>query len=143
MEGVLNRASSFLYFYQTLGFILVSYKFLIRRLYMRTLKFIVEDQIIKQDPSCNFDDLVPGTEGYLQAEFSFSAEWDEYVKVAAFYSMMGTEYEPQILKDGRTCIIPAEALKRKTFKVKVFGKAVGSKTMTTNRLEVIQNGGKT
>ena len=39
---------------------------------MRTLKFIVEGQIIKQDPSCDFTNLVPGTEGYLRAEFSFS-----------------------------------------------------------------------
>ena len=39
---------------------------------MRTLKFIVEGQIIKQDPNCDFSNLVPGTEGYLRAEFSFS-----------------------------------------------------------------------
>lgn len=110
---------------------------------MRTLKFIVEDQIIRQDPNCDFSNLVPGTEGYLQAEFSFSPEWTGCARVATFYSMMGTEYDPQILEGGRTCMIPAEALKRRTFKVQVLGKGVDSKKMTTNKLVVNQNGGKT
>ena len=39
---------------------------------MRTLKFVVDKQIIKQNPDCDFSGLVPGTDGYLQAEFSFS-----------------------------------------------------------------------
>ena len=51
---------------------------------MRTLKFIVEDQIIRPDPNCDFSGLVPGTKGYLKAEFAFSKAWDEYVKVAGF-----------------------------------------------------------
>lgn len=28
---------------------------------MRTLKFIVEGQAIKQDPNCDFSGLIPGT----------------------------------------------------------------------------------
>ena len=43
---------------------------------MRILKFVVENQKIKQDPSCDFSGLVAGTEGYLKAEFVFSKEWD-------------------------------------------------------------------
>lgn len=108
---------------------------------MRTLKFIVQNQIIEKDPDCDFDDLVPGTEGYLQASFSFSPEWNGCVKVAAFYSQMGTEYEPQILRDGKTCMIPSEALKRRIFKVQVIGQN-SSKRLTTNRLAVNQNGGR-
>lgn len=108
---------------------------------MRTLKFIVQNQIIEKDPDCDFNDLVPGTEGYLQASFSFSPEWNDCVKVAAFYSQMGTEYEPQILRDGKTCMIPSEALKRRVFKVQVVGQN-SSKRLTTNRLAVYQNGGK-
>jgi hypothetical protein len=108
---------------------------------MRTLKFIVEDQILKLDPECDFSDLVPGTEGYLRAEFVFSREWNGYVKVAGFYSPMGTEYEPQILKDGRSCIIPAEALVRRKFRVQVHGKGTKGKIMKTNKVTVCQNGG--
>lgn len=107
---------------------------------MRTLKFIVEDQIIRADPECDFNNLVPGTDGYLQAVFSFSKEWNNCVKVATFYSMMGTEYDPQVLKDGKTCMIPPEALKRRIFKVQVRGRG-NTKTLTTNRLAVRQNGG--
>lgn len=109
---------------------------------MRTLKFIVHDQIIEADPNCDFSNLVPGTEGYIQASFSFSSEWDTCIKVAGFYSQMGTEYEPQIIEKG-TCTIPAEALKRRIFKVQVIGHdTVHPRRLTTNRLQVCQNGGK-
>lgn len=107
---------------------------------MRTLKFIVNNQRIIPDPNCDFTNLIPGTEGYLRAEFSFSTEWTGCVKVAGFYSMMGTEYEPQILKDGKSCIIPAEALKRRVFKVQIIGKRADLK-MKTNRITIKQNGG--
>lgn len=106
---------------------------------MRTLKFIVEGQIIRQDPSCDFANLVPGSEGYLQAEFSFSPEWAGCAKVAGFYSAMGKEYEPQILKDGKTCMIPSEALKKQIFKVQVVGRNQNVK-FTTNKVAVSQNG---
>lgn len=108
---------------------------------MRTLKFIVEDQILKVDPECDFSNLVPGTERYLRAEFVFSKEWNGYVKVASFFSPLGTEYDPQILKDGRSCIIPAEALVRRKFKVRVQGKGTEGKIMKTNKVTVCQNGG--
>ena len=108
---------------------------------MRTLRFIVNDQIIEQDPSCDFSGLVPGTEGYLQAHFSFSPEWIGCTKVAAFYSSFGKEYPPQILKDGRTCMIPAEALEKQSFKIQVIGKRKDVKLLT-NKVVVNQDGGK-
>lgn len=108
---------------------------------MRTLKFIVDKQIIRRDPNCDFDDLIPGTEGYLEAEFSFSPDWKDCTKVAAFWSVMGKEYPPQILTDGKTCMIPAEALAKRSFKVQVMGKKSDFK-ITTNKVVVCQNGGK-
>ena len=107
---------------------------------MRTLKFIVEDQIVKPDPNCDFSNLVPGSKGYLKAEFSFSKEWDGYTKVAGFFSPMGREYKPQILKDGKTCVIPAEACAKSQFKIQVLGQK-GVDVLTTNILAVSQNGG--
>jgi hypothetical protein len=106
---------------------------------MRTLKFIVNQQTITQDPKCDFSGLIPGTEDYLQAEFIFSSEWSGCRKVAGFYSVMGTEFEPKLLADGKTCKIPSEALKRKTFKVKVFGKR-DKMRLETNKVAVCQNG---
>lgn len=104
---------------------------------MRTLKFIVEGQIIKPDPECDFSGLVPGTAGYLQAEFTFSKEWGSTSKVVAFYSRLGNEYTPQALKHGKTCIIPSEALRKRIFKIQVLGK----NGLVTNRLEIDQKGG--
>ena len=106
---------------------------------MRTLRFIVDKQIIKQDPECNFDNIVPGTAGYLRAEFSFSDEWDKTIKVVAFYRN-GNECPPQILKDGKSCEIPAEALKGRQFSIKILGKNKDVR-ITTNEFEVVQNGG--
>lgn len=108
---------------------------------MRTLRFVVDGQIIMQDPGCDFSNLVPGSNGYLQAEFLFSKDWDGYAKIASFWSATGREYEPQILKDGKTCMIPAEALTKRIFKVQVMGKHRGT-YVKTNKVEVVQNGGK-
>jgi hypothetical protein len=107
---------------------------------MRTLKFVVDGQIIKPDPNCDFSDLVPGTEGYLQAEFSFSSEWSGYAKVAGFWSVLGEEYPPQILQAGKTCIIPSDILKKRIFKIQIIGKR-GDLRLKTNKIEVKQTGG--
>lgn len=104
---------------------------------MRTLKFIVEGQTIKPDLRCDFSGLVPGSVGYLKAEFSFSKEWVSTPKVVAFYSRMGNEYPPQALKDGRTCTIPTEALRKRIFKVQVLGQ----NGLVTDKLEIDQKGG--
>jgi hypothetical protein len=108
---------------------------------VRTLKFIVDGQIIRPDPNCDFDNLVPGTSGYLQAEFSFSPEWNGFVKIIAFYSSLGREYPPQLLKDGKTCFIPSEALKKRSFKLCAIGSGF-KKTLKTNKVVINQNGGK-
>ena len=107
---------------------------------MRTLKFIVNGQTIMQDPSCDFTGLIPGTEGYLQAEFVFSTEWESAVKVVGFFSNMGREYEPRLLKDSKTCVIPTDALKNRIFKIQVIGKN-GEYTLRTNKIAVDQKGG--
>lgn len=108
---------------------------------MRTLKFIVDKQIISQNPACDFTGLFPGSEGYLQAEFSFSPEWNGSTKVAAFYSNLGREYPPQLLEDGRTCMIPVEALQKRKFKIQIIGQQ-GDIKLTTNKLTISQNGGR-
>ena len=108
---------------------------------MRTLKFIVDGLVTKKNPECNFNGLIQGTKGYLQAEFSFSPEWKDCIKVAAFYSCNGeneTECEPQILKDGNKCTIPDDALKGRKFKVQAFGKNKDLKLLTTT-VTVVQD----
>lgn len=107
---------------------------------MRTLEFIVEGQSIRLNPDCDFDGLVPGTAGYLQAKFTFSPEWDDCVKVAAFFSNLGREFPARIITSEGTCPIPAEALKQSIFKVQVIGRHY-DKTLTTNKVKVYQRGG--
>ena len=112
---------------------------------MRTLRFIVDGCLIKQDPSCDFSGLFPGRNPDVRAKFIFSSEWKNSVKVAAFWSMLDAEYEPQILADD-SCMIPTEALSRASFKIQVLGKkgisSFNSTNLYTNKLTVRQTGGK-
>lgn len=107
---------------------------------MRKLKFIVDNQIIKPDPKCDFEGLVPGTEKFLRLEFSFSKEWNGCAKVVEFSSLMGKEYPPQVLDDYSTCVVPMEAAMRRSFKIRVLGKNETLK-IVTNKIIIEQNGG--
>ena len=108
---------------------------------MRTLKFIVDGQILRQDPTCDFNNIVPGTEGYLRAEFAFSQEWDRTVKVVSF-TRGNKEFTPQVLKDNKSCTIPSEALEWRIFQLKVIGRRSDFKIIT-NKIAVLQDGGQT
>lgn len=108
---------------------------------MRTLKFLVDGETIKQDPTCDFSGLFSDKDSGVCAEFAFSSEWNDKVKVAAFWSMLDKEHEPQALDDKNICIIPSDALKRASFKIQVLGLR-GSEKLTTNKLTILQTGGR-
>ena len=107
---------------------------------MRTLSFVVKNQIIERDSSCDFSGLVAGTIGYLDAKFSFSADWDGCAKVVGFFSKDGKEFQPCILSKDNTCHIPSEALSHHEFCIKVFGKKDGC-LITTRPITIKQHGG--
>lgn len=115
---------------------------------MRTLRFIVDDKSITPDPTCDFTGLFPGKNPDVQAEFVFSSEWDDTLKVAAFWSMLDNEYEPQVISDTMTCPIPEEALAKTSFKIQVLGQKTRPRneqdaaTLSTNKLTIRQTGGK-
>lgn len=105
---------------------------------MRTLKFIINSQKISLDPSCDFSGIVPGTAGYLYAQFDFSPEWRGLAKVAEFRRYDIDEAVPKKIINGK-CEIPAETLLGKKWYVNVVGKR-GNIRMTTDRAEVKQGG---
>lgn len=107
---------------------------------MRTLRFIATNQKMEKDPNCNFDGLVPGSEGYLKAEFMLSPEWRESAAiVVSFWSALGKEYSPQVLGNDHTCVIPAEALERRIFKIQLIGLDKNGRRLKTNKVTVDQN----
>ena len=108
---------------------------------MRTLRFIVDGQTVKQDPTCDFSGLFLNKGSGVCAEFIFSSEWNDKIKVAAFWSILDKEYEPQALDNKNACIIPVEAFSRASFKIQVLGIG-GHERLTTNKLVVLQTGGK-
>ena len=103
---------------------------------MRTLNFIIEAQTIHPDPACDFSGIVRGTKGYLQAEFSFSAEWNG-CRRAAVFTKLCKDYPVPIVNNK--CEIPEEALTWNTFTVAVVGARDGYR-ITTNKTEVRQDG---
>lgn len=108
---------------------------------MRTLKFIVDGSTIRQDPACNFNGLFPAPNQEIAAEFTFSDNWTGVPKVAAFYSALGNEYPPQIIREKNQCMIPSEALISPAFRIQILGSNRGN-IMSTNMLTVYQKGGR-
>ena len=106
---------------------------------MRILSFIVNCKDVTQDPECDFSGLFPGREKTVMAKFTFSPEWNNSVKVAAFWSVIGAEYPPQLITEDETCMIPIEALQRPVFKIQVLGKTKNNK-LETNKLTIYQSG---
>lgn len=101
---------------------------------MRTLKFNVNDQILKKDDFCDFSNLVAGTEGYLEASFIFSNNWNGCKKAAVFLSS-GKDYPIPIIDNK--CDIPKEALKDYYFKMYIVGEKDGYR-LITNTIRINQ-----
>ena len=91
---------------------------------MRSLNFFAMGQNLQKDPTCDFTGLVRGSKGYLQACFSFDAEWNGCGKVAVF-TRLGKEYAVKLSAD--TCMIPEEALPKTL-----------EKTLSSFRLETVR-----
>lgn len=101
---------------------------------MRELKFIVNEQILEKDESCDFSNIVAGSGGYLAIRVNFSHLWNGFGKVAVFTKLL-REY-PVILENDY-CIIPKEVLNTNKFKVKIIGKKKDVK-LTTNSITIEQ-----
>lgn len=104
---------------------------------MRTLRFVIHGQKLKQAPGCDFSGIVPGTEGYLKARFEFDSEWNGCKKAASFFRAGGEEFAAPIVNNE--CGIPSEALTRGKFSVSVTGMRNEFK-ITTNKIDVLQGG---
>lgn len=103
---------------------------------MKTLKLQVHDDTLDYTPSFSTNGIYPGIKEPVRLEFDFSESWKSMAKVAAFYSPLGNEYPPRVLDDGKSCIVPAEALEKTSFKVRIL-----SKQLRTNKLTVSLKGG--
>lgn len=107
---------------------------------MRTLKFVVDGNTLSPAPDCNFDGLFPGKEKEVRAAFVFGPDWEYCTKVVAFWSILGSEYPPQMLGEDNSCMIPAEALERPAFKIQLLRMYNGG-VQSTNQFTIYQKGG--
>lgn len=74
---------------------------------MRKLRFLVNGQTIKPDPSCDFSGIVANSVGYLCAEFKLDSAWTGCQVAASFWN--GKNEHAALLQKG-VCEIPSKAL---------------------------------
>lgn len=101
---------------------------------MRVLQFLIRQQNVRKDPECDFSGLVSGSEGYLQARFLYSKEWDGCAVAAVFSSVDGAEAVPVV---NGECAVPKKILKKKRWWVYVVG-VKDNYRIATNKVEVMQ-----
>ncbi len=103
---------------------------------MHRLFFNVNESELSMNPQSNRPGVskswVNNTD--VLAEFTFSKEWDDTVKVAKF-TRGDTEFTPKVLDHGSVCTIPTEALDGNFFRLCIIGKS-NSKEIKTNTIIV-------
>ncbi len=107
---------------------------------MKYIKLLVDGNVLKYDPECNFDGLHRGMTEPVKLSLTFSDEWKNRPKVVAFSSLAGKEYPPLVLKN-KNCIIPADVLTNPAFKVQILGKDETS-TIRTTKCTIYLEGGR-
>lgn len=55
---------------------------------MRILSFLVNEQHLKKDPKCNFQNISKDTKGYLYAKFTFGKGWNGCLVAASFGALI-------------------------------------------------------
>lgn len=97
---------------------------------MRELRFVVKNDRLSKDPTCDFAGIQRGSSGFLRCAFQFSAGWDGYRRLAVFASA-GGEAAVEIV-DG-VAQMPAQVLEGRSVQVKVMGVKPGAR-FTTNAI---------
>lgn len=107
---------------------------------MRTLRFRVSGQELTRAPGCDFSNIIAGTSGYLQTAFEFDRDWDDTVRVAAFYPRSQDREVATLIQDG-ACIVPDEVAAYDTFRVGIVGQRENGQRITTNLITIKQERG--
>lgn len=107
---------------------------------MRTLRFRVSGQELTRAPGCDFSNIIAGTSGYLQVAFEFDSDWDDTVRVAAFYPHLQDREVATLIRDG-ACIVPDEVAAYDQFKIGVVGQRENGQRITTNLITIKQERG--
>lgn len=103
---------------------------------MRELKFNISGQSIKKDSSCDFKNIVRGSNDYLCLVFSFDSEWEGTTKVIEMFDQNNNSY-PYLINKNQI-LVSDEVTKGKWFSFCIHGKkgAVKFKTKNTRVMQV-------
>lgn len=101
---------------------------------MRVLKFHVRGTQIEKDSNCDFDNIVRGSNNWLQLEFDFDKEWNRTSRVISLKNLDGEE--KNIILQNKV-VLPEEVTKGSIFSFVLYGKD-GDKKIQTNRMIINQ-----
>ena len=93
---------------------------------MRTLNFTITKQKLTKDNDCNFDNLVTGTENYLEAFFKFDDDWIMLRNICVFKGLDNLYRSPSIeksvmIRQSGKCQIPKQILEYPIVQLYVVG----------------------
>ena len=103
---------------------------------MRNLKFKVSGQKLSKEG--DFDHIVVGSKGYLNACFTFDSEWKDFAKIAVFKSNNSDEVPAKIGANGE-CLVPDEVTDGAYISVKVIGKSKAGQKIITGTESFLQS----
>ena len=101
---------------------------------MRVLKFHVKGTNVEKDSSCDFDNIVRGSNNWLQLEFVFDKEWNRTSRVISLKNLDGNERN--IILQNKV-VLPEEVTKDSIFSFVLYGKC-GDRKIQTNRMIINQ-----
>lgn len=87
---------------------------------MRTLKFILDGQKLKKDPSCDFTGLICGTMNYVKLSFDVSGDWNKCFIIVSFLDENDHEIDASELKNFE-CLVPNTTSSYKKYKIRLIG----------------------
>lgn len=97
---------------------------------MRVLKYIVTGQKVERDLKCDFEDIMRGTNNYINLLFVFDKEWNDTIKVISMKNSDGIETN-RVLENNQISL-PLIVTGGSLFSFELYGKKTDGTIIRTN-----------
>lgn len=97
---------------------------------MRVLKYIVTGQKVERDLKCDFEDIMRGTNNYINLLFVFDSEWNGAIKVISMKNSDGVETN-RVLENNQVSL-PLSVTDCSLFYFELYGKKTDGTIIRTN-----------
>lgn len=104
---------------------------------MRTLKYNIVGQKIERNIECSFDNIVRGTNNYINLLFTFDTDWNNTIKVISMKNSEGQETNRVV--ENNQISLPLHVTDGSMFSFELYGKHIDGTIIRTNTEFVWQN----